>query len=273
MFENYAEFKEHLDTAVKTQGNQGAVALAESLDGLAEAMFNAEPAGNYLTLTRVDKGDSDSAEIYFEYLGREGIDPDVNMEYSLNGGPWTQMVIGHQGNDSTRITMFEEDSVRFRGTNNSLYGNRHYTHLFLAWNTVAQYSITGDITSLLNKVGGDVALPANCFRSLFSGDHLVGEGPNLPSTVLSSECYNSMFSNQQIESYHVATLNDSANIFKNNSACTSLTIDAETPPTIGSDTITGLKADCAIYVPAASVDAYKAAQYWSARADYIQAKP
>ena len=52
-----------------------------------------------------------------------------------------------------------------------------------------------------------------------------------------------------------------------------MTIHAETPPTIANSTITGLKADCIIYVPAASVDAYKAKQYWSARAAYIQAIP
>jgi hypothetical protein len=60
-------------------------------------------------------------------------------------------------------------------------------------------------------------------------------------------------------------------MFGRNSSCTSLTVRAEEPPTIANDTITGLKADCVIYVPAASVDAYKAAQYWSARIDYIRA--
>lgn len=95
--------------------------------------------------------------------------------------------------------------------------------------------------------------------------------PALPATTLAEGCYAGMFRGcTHIESHHVATLNNSANVFASNTACTSLTIDAETPPTIGSTTITGLKSDCAIYVPAASVDAYKAAQYWSARADYIQ---
>jgi hypothetical protein len=76
-----------------------------------------------------------------------------------------------------------------------------------------------------------------------------------------------------ITSHDVATLNNSAGIFANNSSCGSFTIHAETPPAIAVDTISGLKADCIIYVPAASVDAYKAKQYWSARAAYIQAMP
>ena len=45
------------------------------------------------------------------------------------------------------------------------------------------------------------------------------------------------------------------------------------PPMITSTTFNGVPADCAIYVPAESVDTYKAADYWNVRADYIQAIP
>jgi len=123
------------------------------------------------------------------------------------------------------------------------------------------------------------ALPAttlanHCYSSMFSGCTGLTQAPALPATTLANHCYSSMFSGcTQITSHHVATLNNSAGIFANNSSCGSFTIDAETPPTISNDTISGLKADCVIYVPAASVDAYKAAQYWSARASYIQAIP
>ena len=56
--------------------------------------------------------------------------------------------------------------------------------------------------------------------------------------------------------------------------CTQLrniTIKATTPPTIASNTFTNVPADANIYVPASSVDAYKAASRWSSRQDYIQA--
>ena len=46
-----------------------------------------------------------------------------------------------------------------------------------------------------------------------------------------------------------------------------------TPPTIISNTFTNVPTSCSIYVPAESVDLYKSAQYWSSRADYIQAIP
>lgn len=54
---------------------------------------------------------------------------------------------------------------------------------------------------------------------------------------------------------------------------TDLTVLAITPPTLIARSLTGLAATCAIYVPAESVEAYKAAAYWSTRAAYIQAIP
>lgn len=60
------------------------------------------------------------------------------------------------------------------------------------------------------------------------------------------------------------------------SNCTSLhTIisRATTPPTLQANSLYNVPATCPIYVPAESVEAYKTANNWSARADYIQAIP
>lgn len=51
----------------------------------------------------------------------------------------------------------------------------------------------------------------------------------------------------------------------------SITIYAETPPTLGSQSSFGMDSLQTIYVPASSVDAYKAATNWSAYAEKIQA--
>lgn len=61
--------------------------------------------------------------------------------------------------------------------------------------------------------------------------------------------------------------------FSNCTSLTSITCKATTPPTIQSSTFQSVPPDCAIYVPADSVSAYKAATNWSTRADYIQAIP
>ena len=47
-----------------------------------------------------------------------------------------------------------------------------------------------------------------------------------------------------------------------------------TPPTLGGSTVFGgINANCKIYVPAASVNAYKTATNWSTYASYIEAEP
>lgn len=59
------------------------------------------------------------------------------------------------------------------------------------------------------------------------------------------------------------------NTFKNCSSLTSFTINATTPPTLGSYAFTNTN-NCPIYVPAASVNAYKAATNWSSLASRIK---
>ena len=54
---------------------------------------------------------------------------------------------------------------------------------------------------------------------------------------------------------------------------TSITCLAVAPPTMVNIPFNNVPADCAIYVPAGSVDAYKAASGWSIRKAYIQAIP
>lgn len=65
--------------------------------------------------------------------------------------------------------------------------------------------------------------------------------------------------------------NIGSSAFQNCSLLTEIICYAVTPPTLNSSALSGVPANCAIYVPAESVDAYKAAANWSARADYIQA--
>lgn len=69
----------------------------------------------------------------------------------------------------------------------------------------------------------------------------------------------------------VTTINGKA--FHSCTGLTSITCLATTPPTLGTNVFQSVPATCPIYVPAASVNAYKAANYWSTRADYIQAIP
>ena len=61
--------------------------------------------------------------------------------------------------------------------------------------------------------------------------------------------------------------------FSNCNSLTSITVEATTPPTLGGTNAFYNTNDCPIYVPAESVDAYKAATNWSTYASRIQAIP
>lgn len=61
--------------------------------------------------------------------------------------------------------------------------------------------------------------------------------------------------------------------FQNCSSLTSVTVEATTPPTLNSDVFRNNASGRKIYVPAESVDAYKAATNWSTYAADIEAIP
>ena len=63
-----------------------------------------------------------------------------------------------------------------------------------------------------------------------------------------------------------------ASAFYSGTSLTSITINATTPPTLGTYAFTYTN-NCPIYVPAASVDAYKSASGWSTYASRIQPIP
>ena len=264
-------------------------------------MDGAPVTPRYLTFTANEDGSSVGFCCWSEDY--EPVDMGKNMQYSIDGGKtWQDYTIGVGEDNLVAIELDEGESVMFRGNNENLAyyledeDDYIYTKCFIEGSIAA----SGDVTSLLNGVGGDTTLANNCYSSMFNGCTSLTQAPALPATTLANYCYNSMFNGctsltqapalpattlasscyqsmfqgcTAITSHDVATLNNSTSTFNNNSSCASFTIHAETPPTIANNTITGLKADCAIYVPAASVDAYKAATYWSARASYIQAIP
>lgn len=201
-------------------------------------------------------------------LAKNGSPAAISLQYSTNGGrTWNTYTIGNT------ITLANiGDNVKFKGENSSFSSSTSNYYIFQMTGKIAA---SGDVTSLLNGLGGDVALPRNyCYYYMFKACTSLVTAPNLPATTLASWCYTDMFNGcTHITSHHVAKLGSDYRVFEQNTSCESFTIDAETPPTIAFNTITGLKADCVIYVPAGSVEAYKSADYWSARAAYIQAIP
>lgn len=95
---------------------------------------------------------------------------------------------------------------------------------------------------------------------------------NIPEGVTAIN--NSVFMSQPIETLILpSTLQTIGTFSFQTTKMKSITCKAIIPPSIQSTSFSNVPADCPIYVPSESVDAYKAASNWSARAAYIQAIP
>lgn len=81
------------------------------------------------------------------------------------------------------------------------------------------------------------------------------------------------FQNAHIKSVviPISTTNIGRMAFYLCSQLSNVTVEATTPPTIGSDVFTSTHSSLVIYVPAASVETYKSAERWLRYADKIQA--
>lgn len=243
----------------------------------------------YFTLTAIQDNSSIA-------LNQNGTPNDIPLEYRVNNGAWLPYTYGDV------ISLNEGDNVQLRNSTDTVfYGFGTSSNDFCQFVMTGQVNASGNIMSLLDKSCESLTLGSRAFEKLFSGcgslvNYLTEIPANSTQYNYSSLCFEFMFLNcenlvkaprirmqgthnqyaqmfsncSSVISHHVFTVTGAV-VFSNNNSCESLTIDSETPPTIANNTITGLKADCIIYVPAASVDAYKAAQYWSARASYIQA--
>lgn len=218
------------------------------------------PTANYLKFTALQ--DSSSVSLV-EY----GTPPTLNLEYRLNGGSWTAYTYG------TSISLDTGDYVEMRKADDgvgSLSGPSSSNYRKFV--TTGLLNCDGNIAYLIDKTGETTSLGNYGMNLLFTSTNLENT-PYFPFEVLSSGCYYQLFYGSTAKHFHFKTLGDIGYVFQLCTSAETLTIDDTTPPTIKNTTIAGLKADCIIYVPAASVAAYQAAPYWSARAAYIQAIP
>lgn len=96
---------------------------------------------------------------------------------------------------------------------------------------------------------------------------------NIPSTLsITSIGQNAFYNCVRLTSFEIpaSVISIGMAAFYNCTGFTSITSLNTTPPTLGTNVFQNVPATCTIYVPDASVNAYKAASGWSDRADYIQ---
>lgn len=141
-------------------------------------------------------------------------------------------------------------------------------------NSVAQYGYGSYMFNACRSLTS-VTLPNNISgfpQSMFQNCSSLAS-ITIPNTV--TTFYNSVFSGCSSLSSITIPANVSSlggSTFKDCSSLTSVTVLATTPPTLGTRAFDNTN-NCPIYVPAASVDTYKAANNWSSYASRIQAIP
>ena len=141
----------------------------------------------------------------------------VTLEYSKNGGEWTEIT---SSTDGTPITVSAGDTVQFRGNSTNRYN--------LFGDSTAKYNIKGNIMSLIDKDNfatitnlttliftnlfsssyyyrntglidaSKLVLPATtlaigCYQQMFYGCTSLTNAPELPASTLALNCYNRMF--------------------------------------------------------------------------------
>ena len=100
------------------------------------------------------------------------------------------MVIDSQVGNSTVITLNENDKVYMRGNNQIAFSNgSSYTNFIMS----GSIFVEGDLTCLINQVGGDAELKERQFEKLFKDCSAMVSAPSLPSSQTATACYYELF--------------------------------------------------------------------------------
>lgn len=111
----------------------------------------------------------------------------VSLEYTLDGDTWYPYTIG----DVIQLP-FVGSWVKFKGVN-SVFGNGSAWNYFVMTGVIDAY---GDLTSILNGIGGDYTPgAARAFIRLFDGCLSLRRAPDLPTVRLGNRQYYQTFNN------------------------------------------------------------------------------
>ena len=146
-----------------------------------------KPEEKYLTMTVDESAGSTTISPTIK-----GSLPNLNLQYRINNGPWSDFIVG----TTADIKVVAGDVVQWKGNNpNGVsvdYDN--YLNFGISGNPV---SLSGNIMSLIDGVGDTLVIPNRlCFHDLFSNSEIKTVSSDfLPATTLQSECYRRLFHN------------------------------------------------------------------------------
>ena len=108
------------------------------------------------------------------------------LQYSTDGGAsWSDYTLG-----TSVVLAAIGNTVKFKGTNAAIAISTSDYHQFTM---TGKIKASGDVTSLLNEVGGDIPMTAYGFYRLFYNCTSLTKAPELPATTLANYCYSQMF--------------------------------------------------------------------------------
>ena len=158
-----------------------------------------------------------------------------DIQYKKNDGNWAS-ITSNTGNSAPSISVAAGDVVQFRGNNTSYATSTSYNTFS---GTTCQFKVYGNIMSLIDSTGFTTATTlasTHTFTRLFIYCTGLTSSKNLilPATTLTSNCYQSMFSNctslTQAPALPITTM--AINCYQYMFAgCTSLTQAPELPAT------------------------------------------
>ena len=136
---------------------------------------------DYSNIPLTFKATSNDSEILLEEYDRYGLLNPITLQYSKNGGTWTNYTVGDT------ISLNQNETVAFSGANNyfSKDANDYY---FFTMNGDG-FEVSGNVMSLMNF---KMDCTSYCFNHLFKKDNLLN-APLLPATGLANGCYQEMF--------------------------------------------------------------------------------
>lgn len=172
-FDTYQEFTTFRNSQDYESPNVSSVLEDFSVHYEGYLTFKMKSLSGAIELNKVGTASNLTASIQYKLENEEGW-----QNYSFNGA------------NGQHIELVKDEIVRFKGINNK-FSHSSDTHYNFA---ISGYIVArGDITSLINGAGGDVALPNFAFEGLFSGCTGLLIPPKLPSTTLGKRCYENMF--------------------------------------------------------------------------------
>ena len=146
-----------------------------------------KPEGKYMTIT----GDDSAGETTIKPTVKGSL-PNLNLQYRVNGGDWTDFIVG----TTADIHLTAGNFVQFKGLNSSgiSTSSSDYLNFGISGNPVA---LSGNVMSLIDGVGDVLVIPSYyCFYKMFSKSNVKTVSSDfLPATTLTPYCYQGMFLN------------------------------------------------------------------------------